>query len=298
MRTMAPRIAVIGEAIVALMRHPDQREPYLGPFPSGAPCIFASAASRLGCDVAMAMSVGADEFGDLMRSSLAEHGVDLTRAHVDEAHPTSAAFIRYREDGSRTFIFYLEGTAAVRFPMDRVEGFLEEADWLHVSGSTLAFGGEMGEAAERALRHAQEGGIAYSFDPNVRPEAFDAERMERLREHVRGAAIVFASDGELEALQLEPEALVAAGTIVCRKHGRGGASILVDGAWIRVQTPTVEEVDPDGAGDNFAAGFVVAYLVGRDPLRAAEFAVAIASDSVTVHGPMSSRIQPIAELVF
>jgi sugar/nucleoside kinase (ribokinase family) len=53
-------------------------------------------------------------------------------------------------------------------------------------------------------------------------------------------------------------------------------------------------VDPDGAGDIFAAGYVVAAAMGIAPRECARVGVAAASASVAVHGPMESTIFPIS----
>jgi hypothetical protein len=52
----------------------------------------------------------------------------------------------------------------------------------------------------------------------------------------------------------------------------------------RFRAPQVEEVDPTGAGDIFAAAFFVRFLSTRDPWEAARFATLLASHSVTRPG--------------
>jgi ribokinase len=56
----------------------------------------------------------------------------------------------------------------------------------------------------------------------------------------------------------------------------------------RIAAPHVEEVDPTGAGDAFAAAFCVSYLDGATPIEAAERAVVIASGAVTRAGARPS----------
>ncbi|MFV0461649.1 MAG: sugar kinase [Nostocoides sp.] len=291
-----PRVVTMGEAIVALMRHPGQPEGYLGPFASGAPCIFASAIGRLGCDAVVGMGVGDDDFGDLMLGELTAGGVDVSAAHIDPERPTSAAFVRYLEGGSRRFIFYLDQTAALEYPADRVTGLLDGADWLHVSGSTLAFGGSMAQATLEAMSVARERGVPVSLDPNIRAEASDPDLVAHLRRQAQASQVVFASEGELEGLGLSGPELAAGGTLVCHKQGAAGACVLLDGQWVTVPAIEAELVDPDGAGDIFAAAFVAATLVGRGPVDSARLACRVAGESVQVHGPMNSSIEPLIEL--
>lgn len=291
-----PRLATLGEAIVAFMRHPSSPEGYLGPFASGAPCIFASAAARLGVSTRLGAGWGRDDFGTVMASTLGGHGVVLDHVHVADERPTSSAFVRYRDDGSRSFIFYLEATAALDFPEAGVDALLAGVDWLHVSGSTIAFGGQTGAAAELALDAARARGVRTSVDPNVRPEAFTSELGRSLRRHIAAADVVFASEGELDALGLNARHVASKGALVVAKQGARGASVLIDDRWVTVPAIEVDQVDPDGAGDVFAAAFVSGTLAGRDPVAAAELGCQVAGESVAVHGPMNSSITRLPEL--
>jgi len=63
--------------------------------------------------------------------------------------------------------------------------------------------------------------------------------------------------------------------------GPGGATVLWRGERRRFPAPAVREVDPTGAGDIFAAAFFVRMRETGDAWRAARFAVALASASVT-----------------
>lgn len=290
-----PRVTVLGEAIVALSRHPGDGPGYRGPFASGAPCIFASALARMGCQVALGAGVGKDDFGDLMVDTLARHGVEVGEIHVDPALPNAAAMIRYHEGGDRSFIFYLASTAALNYPADRVPVLMAGADWLHVSGSTLAFGGEMAAATETALEQAVRAGVPISLDPNIRREAFSPALVRQLSRWIRDVRVVFASEGELDALGLDADELSRHGALVCSKQGAAGAKVLVSGEWTHVDAIPVTQVDPDGAGDIFAAAFVAATLAGRDPIAATKVAVEVAGSSVTVHGPMNSEITELPE---
>jgi sugar/nucleoside kinase (ribokinase family) len=125
------------------------------------------------------------------------------------------------------------------------------------------------------------GGGHVSLDPNLRPDA-DPQVRARLNRIARLAHVLFPSDGELEGLD------VAAGALVCETHGAAGATV----AGVDVPAPAVQEVDPTGAGDTFAAAFVAAYRAGADPVRAARQACALAARSVTVLGAMQAPVRP------
>lgn len=63
-----------------------------------------------------------------------------------------------------------------------------------------------------------------------------------------------------------------------------GATVIVNGERRQFPAPCVEEVDPTGAGDLFAAAFFIRYQQTGDPWAAARYAVRLASASVTRTG--------------
>lgn len=289
-----PRIHVVGEALTAFMSYPGESPlAFHGPFPSGAPVIFASAAARLGADVVLAAGVGDDPFGAQFRDRLKRDGVSHRAITVSPALPTASVFIWYLGGGQRRFAFHAEATAALAVPPDALDAE-PTPDWLHVSGATLWFGGSTGEACWRAVERALREGTPISFDPNVRAADLDATLRHRVGVLLSAAHVVLVSDGELEALGASADSVTGRGAVLCSKHGPAGAVVSTrDGEW-HVPAPAADEVDPDGAGDIFAAGYVAGTLAGLGPVRSAEVAVHVASASVTVRGPLESRVDPLA----
>jgi hypothetical protein len=89
----APIVVALGEAVAEVMRPSvglslEQPGLFEGPFPSGAPAIFADAAARLGLDTGFIGCVGADAFGRAIKGRLARDGVNLACLRVDEARAT------------------------------------------------------------------------------------------------------------------------------------------------------------------------------------------------------------------
>jgi hypothetical protein len=87
-----------------------------------------------------------------------------------------------------------------------------------------------------------------------------------------------------------PEAEAFLRTVVDRvpvlaiTEGDRGARIFTNGRGYHVPAFPREPVDPTGAGDVFAASFLVALREGREPLKAAEFACCAASFAVEREG--------------
>jgi fructokinase len=273
-------ILAIGEALMELRRSTADGRltapgEWAGPFPSGAPAIFASVAARLGAPVALAAAVGDDRFGHALRGRLAGDGADVGALRLVGGRATALAFVAYADGGGRDFWFSVHDSAAVEVEAPSLDGI----DWLHVSGSTLGFGARLAELVVSVAESAAARGTTVSLDPNLRPDAHPGVR-ERLNRVARVAGVVFPSDGELEGLDVAP------GALVCQTHGADGATV----AGVRVPAPRVTEVDPTGAGDTFAAAFVTAYRARPDAVAAAERACRIAAASVGVLGAMEAPV--------
>jgi sugar/nucleoside kinase (ribokinase family) len=102
-----------------------------------------------------------------------------------------------------------------------------------------------------------------------------------------GALLV--SDEDFEgALSDLPEVLEGLTPIAVVTHGVAGADLFWSGEWRPVPAFRAREADPTGAGDVFAAAFLVRLSETRDPVGAARFASAAASLSVEATGPLES----------
>jgi len=76
------RVGCLGELLVEIMRDRvdvpfDVPDIFVGPFPSGAPAIFADCLARLGEEVFFVGAVGEDDFGKMILRRLKEDGVDI-----------------------------------------------------------------------------------------------------------------------------------------------------------------------------------------------------------------------------
>jgi sugar/nucleoside kinase (ribokinase family) len=291
-------LLVVGEILAAFMRPErgvplDRTGPIVGPFPSGAPAIFASAAARLGATTEMCAVVGDDPFGRMLVDRLRRDGVGVGSIRTDPAATTATAFIAYEHGGERNFVFHVTDAAASRLHSDDLGDLPERARWLHLSGSALAFGESLARTTLEAVRRARAAGATISIDPNIRVEATSPQIRDRLRWLIAQGDIVFPSNNELESLGVDESPLAARGAIICTTRGAEGAWLRTGEDTVHIPAPRAEEIDPDGAGDIFAAGFVAAIMSGATPIEAARVGCRVASDSVDVFGPMESLIEPL-----
>lgn len=284
-------ILAVGEALAEFMRTTpgaDWTAPgdLRGPFPSGAPAIFASVAARLGASTALCSVVGGDPFGTLIRRRLEHDGVELSGLRTDPAANTACAFVAYAPDGSRQFVFLLRDSAAARLTVADLDDLPERAAWLHVSGATLALSDAMALVAERAVERAAAAGARVSLDPNLRPEALSPDIAARIRRLAASADVLFPSDGELGALGLPADAA----PIVCTTLGARGIDVALGDRHELVPAVAARERDPTGAGDTFAAAFVVATLRGAEPVEAARAGAELAAVAVEHVGGMEAPV--------
>lgn len=294
-----PTVLSIGEALVEIMRPLpdlplDRAECFVGPFPSGAPAIFADCIARLGMSCGFIGVVGADDFGACLRNRLIRDGVDVAYLATDPDRLTGIAFVTYRSDGGRHFLFHMRHAAAgVLAPHHLHHSYVAQAEWLHVCGSALAASESSQRACYQAVEWVKAAGGRVSLDPNLRPELLSVERIRRICRPVVEAADVILPSGE-EASMLAgigdaeeaAMALVREDRMVALKRGARGSIIFTSFERLAVPAFAVEQVDPTGAGDCYAGAFVVGLLEGWPLTRVGHFANAVGALATTRLGPM------------
>lgn len=295
-----PAVISIGELLVEFVSHDKgcrlrRIGEYSGPYPSGAPAIFADQVARCGVRSSLFGAVGRDGFGASLMQRLTEDGVDTAGVRERGDLTTGVAFVSYNDDGTRQFIFHLTDTAA-----DSVEftaGDLPEGDLiLHVSGASL------GDPRLRAAIMTAVDAVAarsgrISVDPNARPELMrDPAARQALDAVMARASILLPSTSDLAFLfpdLAEDDAvdrLISGGAgIVALKRGAAGAAVIANGARHEVAPHRVTEIDPTGAGDCFCGAFVACLAQGRPVAEALRIANAAGALAVTRRGPMEGN---------
>lgn len=297
---MGDRVAALGEVLVEIMRPRagmplDAPGTFEGPFMSGAPAIFAGACARLGLSASLLGTVGDDAFGRLIRRQAGRDGLDLTYLSRDPSRATACAFVAYAEDGSRDFVFHVgDAAAGVVAPTWPPGGFLDGVRWLHVCGSTLAASDAWRDVALRAAQQARRSGAHVSFDPNVRPELLGARPVADVcGPMLRLADVVLPSGAEATMLtgEASPEAgctrlLEFGAELVVLKRGARGATAYTPEQTVEARAFPVEEIDPTGAGDVFAAALAQGLLAETPLPIALSRACAAGALAVTRRGPL------------
>ncbi len=297
-----PRVWTMGEMLVEIMR-PDRDTPlgvpgrFLGPYPSGAPAIFIDTVARLGMSAGIVGGVGRDAFGDCLIERLRRDGVDTSRVRRPARGSTAVAFVAYASDGSRTFIFHIDGTPAVTEPDESFDD--REARLFHVMGCSLMADERFRHAIEDRVRHFRNRGVRIAFDPNIRTELLgDRSFLDIADPILRHASYLFPGDAELRRLGGTGEPEEAATRLFDRypleaivvKQGSRGATVYTRDRSFEIAPYPVVEVDPTGAGDCFDAGFVVGLLEGRSLEECGRIASAAGALNAAAFGPMEGNI--------
>ncbi len=296
-----PEIITLGEVLVEIMR-PTIGQPldgpgeFRGPFPSGAPAIFAVAAARLGLDTGFIGAVGEDAFGRLMHNCFESENVDATQLQIPPSYATGAAFVAYAADGSREFVFHIRHAAAGQLAADLIQPeYFQGVKWLHISGSTLFVNENSRAACLRALELTLENGGKISLDPNLRLELMPLNAARAtLTPFLAAADLLLPTASEAQILTGDKDLATAATALTPKetaitvlKRGPEGCTIFQGDKKLDIPGFEVTEIDPTGAGDCFSAGFIAGLEAGWPLVEVGRFANATGALAVTQMGPMA-----------
>lgn len=296
-----PTIIAIGELLVEFVSHRKDCElkdlsDYSGPYPSGAPAICIDQAARVGAATQIFGGLGEDNFGAALIERLQLNGVETSGIARIADKTTGVAFVSYFSDGSRTFIFHLNNTAADA--IDRNEITLPPGPLImHISGSSLGNPHLRDAIKHTATQVIQQGG-QISCDPNARPELMnDAAVKSVLTNLISQSTYLFPSSSDLEfiypdcTVEQAVEKLLNLGveTVALTRGDEGSTIFTRDSAPIVLSGHSVEEIDPTGAGDCFCGTFLAMQAQGQSIEKSGRYANAAGALAVTKRGPMEGN---------
>ena len=228
----------------------------------GSANIFASQFVKLGGTAGVVGWVGQDAFGEFVRQTLRYLGVDDSRVH---GHPRlkTGLGVALTEPDDRAILTY-PGTIDGVEPADLDSGLLAACRHWHIASYFLL--NKLRNHWPGWLRACKEAGLSTSLDPNWDPE----DRWDGITDLLPMVDVFLPNEAEASAIAKETSVLRAGeklssyGPLVVIKRGREGAMAFRDGErW--AAAPDVSRcpstpVDAVGAGDNFDAGFLRAWL--------------------------------------
>jgi len=234
----------------------------------GAAVNFARAAARDGAEVALIGCIGNDPIGDAMLSILERDGIE---SHLKRVALPTGTIISLVDGAERTML-------CSRGANDGLDGSFIDPAWfegaahLHLSGYAL-LSRSQAHAACKAISIANEQGMSISL--TAPPANLIAQfGVRRFLAAVGSIDWLFLnlSEGRVITRAVVPDeivtALAARFPVGALTLGPDGSLAWAEGSRDRVKGNPIEDVDTTGAGDAFAAGFVVSYLSEQDLGRA------------------------------
>lgn len=314
------KICSIGELLVEFLAKEqnqrfDQTGEFIGPFPSGAPAIFADQVAKLGFPVVFFSCVGKDTFGKMCVNRLKQDGVITDGITFHNKANTGSAFVSYRNSNERDFIFNIPNSACGLLSFNHInENLLKDCTHLHVMGSSL-YSFRAIDAVRKALDIIKRKGGTISFDPNLRKEMFNIQEMEQSFGYIMEYTDIFLpSESEVNYFadhnnENEQETIIkllqkGIKHIVVKCGAKGATYYGYDEQntikKIHVDSFTTQSIDPTGAGDCFAATFVSLMLAGFSVEKALQYANASGALAVSQKGPMegTSTLTELERFIF
>jgi ribokinase len=296
------RVVTLGDALVDVIVETDriavpdddvEAEIRIGP--GGQAANVAAWVAHLGGAAALITVLGADPAGRLVRDGLEDRGVEV---RGPETTATGTVVSLVSSDGRRTMLSDRRPDRGLQVA-DLEADWFAGAGWLHLSGYALLAPGDT-EAAHAAAALARQAGARISVDLSA-ATLVSACGPDCVRARLRAvrADVVFGNELEFETLDgLDglarsegPDGLARSdGPALVIKRGARGGRVIVAGRTLDI--PAVAPVtvrDTTGAGDAFAAG----WLVGGPELAMAAAAVCVAhAGAMPPVGPGSSPPLP------
>ncbi|MFE3826598.1 sugar kinase [Streptomyces sp. NPDC059092] len=304
-------VLCLGEAMVLVT--PRQGEPLATARDAtvsvaGAESNVAQYLADLGHRVAWASRVGRDPLGDRVLTAVARPGVDVRYVERDPAAPTAVYFKDPScADGTQVH-YYRTGSAASRLTPAYLDTLpIARARLVHLSGVTAALSAGCARTATALFDRAREAGVLRSFDVNYRPALWStSDASAPLLTLARQADAVFVGLDEAARVWGTTTAedvrdLIGPCVSVVVKNADVGAVLFEPGTSPGTRPGTfvpaepVDVVEPVGAGDAFAAGYLSAWLRDEPPaerLRLGHRVAAFALGSVEDHADATSLRRP------
>lgn len=285
-----PHIVVVGslnmDIVVSMNRMPQMGETVSGTtfhtISGGKGANQAVGCARLGARVTLIGAVGQDAFGAQIVDGLQAEGILTDKIKQVQDVPTGIANVLHTAEDNCIVIVAGANEQCTAEWVDKYEQLIGEADLLLVQLEIpLA-------SVKRAMQIAHAASVPVILNP--------APAQKLSSDILQYANFITPNETEFDVLSeglcthnvdLQERMILwnkenNAELILTR--GKEGSSFILNNSLHTVKAPLVQVVDTTGAGDAFNAGFSVAYASGKTIMEAAQFAVKVASKSVTKFG--------------
>jgi len=302
-----PTVVLLGDVMVDLvarlegpLAHGSDSPARITAHGGGAAANTASWLVEAGAHAVLLGRVGRDAAGRAIEAELREAGVEV-RFTTDPELATGMVLVLADPDGERTMVPDPGANASLRAEHLPSEVFRQGAH-LHLSGYTL-LKPQAREAGLAGLALARGAGMTVSVDAaSAGPLASVGPR--RFLDWIAGADLLFANRDEALLLAGLADPPHAAARILAASVGTAVVKLGADGALAQGRDGGFAETGPvagasstdlptrletTGAGDAFAAGFLVAWLAEAALDRALAAGAALAAEAVRMTGARPNR---------
>lgn len=272
--TAVPEVVCLGESMTMLTASPAaplRRRPDLAMHVGGAESNVACGLAHLGHHVQWTSRLGADPLGDGLLDFLEGRGVGTATVVRDAERPTGVYF-KDSVDQRTTVYYYRRGSAAAAMSRDSaVSAVTGPPRLIHLSGITPALSDSCDDLLQALLVDRDHDVPLVSFDVNYRSALWPVERAaSRLRVLADAADVTVVGLDEARTLwgtttAEEVRDLLPRPTTLVVKDNEIGATCFDPTGTTFQPALRVRVVEPVGAGDAFAAGFLSGLLRGLPP---------------------------------
>jgi sugar/nucleoside kinase (ribokinase family) len=242
--------------------------------------------AKLGVPAAVCGKVGDDVFGRFVAETLVAHGIDVRALGVDATRATSQTLIVNVRGEDRRFIHSFGANRGLT--ASDLDAALNPAPRvLYVGGYLILPGLDADALAERFARVRRQGTFTLLDVATPGP----GDYLKYLKPVLPHTDIFLPNTDEAALILGERDPLRQAlafrdlgaqrVVITC---GERGAVAVSDTLRVRLGAFPVPYVDASGGGDAFDAGYIAAYLDGRDELGCLIFASAVGASCVRAVG--------------
>lgn len=277
--TATRSVACLGEAMVLVSRPQCRASAATQLHLAGAEANVAAGLAAIGVPAAWIGRLGDDEYGARVSSELRERGVDVSAVEIDSSRPTGhySKHTETDDEGQRrtTSHYQRSGSAASAMGpefLDRaaVAAALSRAAVVHCSGITAALSDSCRALMYRLLSDRPGISGVVSFDVNWREQLWpDGDPSVVVDLANRADLVLVGADEALRVMGTDdPVALrsilPAPETIVVKDGAKRAVAVDRRSRTVVVPALRVDVVEPVGAGDAFAAGYLSGMVRGED----------------------------------
>lgn len=242
--------------------------------------------------------VGDDGFGTRILNDLSSHDVGVSGVERDDTRATGL-YVKIpasaqSDSEESSVLYYRHGSAAsamspAMLDNPAVATLLDQAALIHLSGITAALSPDCRALLAGILALPRNGRLV-SFDVNWRGALWAQEDESILRTLANQSDVVlvgadegiaaFGTNDEAELRAMLPDPAV----IVLKNAHTSAIALMRDGGRVEVPSLSVSVLEPVGAGDAFAAGYLSGMLFGLDQRSSLRRGHLSAAATLTVPG--------------